>query len=141
MPLILKAGRLAAAEGFGCTWFPFALIPYAFEDYLFIFCSLRSELMWAAKSLFTGWKKGTEEMPQSPEVEFPTSSLLGWKGAELGVGRLRGKAAPSLPSAGLGTETGGCAFLFPSRLLAEKCSFERTEIIYKAQPRAANSIG
>lgn len=38
-------------------------------------------------------------------------------------------------------ETGSCSFLFLDSLLAEKCSFEWTEMIYKAQLNEANSTG
>lgn len=50
---------------------------------------------------FTVWKKGMEEMPQFSVVEFPTNSLLAWKGAEMGFWSLRDKAAPIPPSISL----------------------------------------
>lgn len=77
-------------------------------------------------------------MPQFSVVEFPTNSLLGWKGAEMDLCDLQGKAAPIPLLAWL--ESGSYSFLFLNSLLAEKCSFEWTKIIYKAQLCAANSI-
>lgn len=59
-----------------------------------------------------------------------------WVGAGKGFWSLKDKASP-LPSLAW-LETGNYSFIFLITLLTEKCSFDWTEIIYKAHLSAAN---
>lgn len=129
MPLILKVQCLIAAEGFDWLYLVFFHIdPLLFwRWFIYFFLYVLLSLSRHLEVCFTVWKKEMEEMPQFSVVEFPTNSPLGWKGAEMGFWSLQCKAAPIPPLTWL--ESGSYSFLFLNSLLAEKCSFEWTEII------------
>lgn len=138
MLLSLKAQPLIAAEGFDWLYLVFfTLILYFLEDGLFFFPLCDTSLSRYPKVCFTVWKKG---FPQFSVVEFPTNSLLDGKRAEMRCQSLQAKAAPVPPSVNL---IRGRQLLFPflNSSLTEKCSFEWTKVVYKAQLSAANSIG
>lgn len=124
----------------GYTWFSFTSILYFFEDELFIFSFY---VLWAylgiQKIVLQYGKKGWRKCHSFPWWNF--QQIGSWVGEVQrwvsGVCRIR--QLPSLHLLAI-LETGSYYFVFLNSLLAEKCSFEWTEIIYKGQLSAANSI-